>query len=134
MGAAEKVEMVFQEIICYADVTLLVSYTVSMILLKQNLSTARWLRYHTVLLKKPNVKVCVETPPYTNSGGEGRKLMCNCEKNGCVYANGIWLGSDRNSQDSFPLLCQTDTWVGPHVKRRDAQFDYLKLVKKGFTT
>lgn len=60
VAAAEKAVMASRDIVGYSDVTLLVPHAVSMILLEQktsHLSTARWLRYNTVLLEMPNITV-----------------------------------------------------------------------------
>lgn len=49
-----------RDVMGYSDLTLLVPHAVSMILLEQktsHLSTARWLRYNTVLLEMPNITV-----------------------------------------------------------------------------
>ncbi|XP_051251059.1 uncharacterized protein LOC127360649 [Dicentrarchus labrax] len=70
VAACEKALMASRDIVGYSDVTLLVPHTVSLILLEQktsHLSTARWLRYHTVLLDMPNVTVkrCTVLNPAT---------------------------------------------------------------------
>lgn len=60
VAAAEKAVMASRDIVGYSDVTLLVPHAVSMILLEQktsHLSTARWLRYNTVLLEMSNITV-----------------------------------------------------------------------------
>jgi len=52
--------MASRDIVAYSDVTFLVPHAVSMILLEQktsHLSTARWLRYNTVLLDITNITV-----------------------------------------------------------------------------
>lgn len=79
VAAAEKAMMASQEIIGYADVTLRVSRAVSMILMKKkslHLSTARWIRYHTVLLKKPNVTVKRCSVLNLATEGEEEELCC----------------------------------------------------------
>ncbi|XP_055362682.1 uncharacterized protein LOC129603748 [Betta splendens] len=60
VAAAEKAVLASRDIIGYSDVTLLVPHAVSLILLEQktsHLSTARWLRYNTILLEMPNITV-----------------------------------------------------------------------------
>ena len=60
VAAVEKAVIASRDIVGYADVTLLVPHAVSLILLEQktsHLSTARWLRYNTVLLDMPNITV-----------------------------------------------------------------------------
>ncbi len=59
-----------REFVGYSDLTLMVPHAVSMILQEQktsHLSTARWLRYHTILLDMPNVTVkrCTTLNPAT---------------------------------------------------------------------
>ncbi|XP_026105742.1 uncharacterized protein LOC113077643 [Carassius auratus] len=52
--------MASREFVGYSDLTLMVPHAVSMILQEQktsHLSTARWLRYHTILLDIPNITV-----------------------------------------------------------------------------
>ncbi|XP_043118057.1 uncharacterized protein LOC122361319 [Puntigrus tetrazona] len=70
VAAAEKAILASREIVGYSDVTLLVPHAVSMILLEQktsHLSTARWLRYNTILLEMPNITVkrCTVLNPAT---------------------------------------------------------------------
>ncbi|XP_027142002.1 protein NYNRIN-like [Larimichthys crocea] len=70
VAAAEKAVLASREIVGYSDLTLLVPHAVSMILLEQktsHLSTARWLRYNTVLLDMPNITVkrCTVLNPAT---------------------------------------------------------------------
>ncbi len=62
--------MSFSKFVGYSDLTLMVPHAVSMILQEQktsHLSTARWLRYHTILLDMPNVTVkrCTTLNPAT---------------------------------------------------------------------
>ncbi len=62
--------MSFSKFVGYSDLTLKVPHAVSMILQEQrtsHLSTARWLRYHTILLDMPNVTVkrCTTLNPAT---------------------------------------------------------------------
>ncbi|XP_055358758.1 uncharacterized protein LOC129603085 isoform X1 [Betta splendens] len=60
VAAAEKAVLASRDIVGYSDVTLLVPHAVSLILLEQktsHLSTARWLRYNTILLEMPNITV-----------------------------------------------------------------------------
>ena len=68
-----------RDVVGYADLTLLVPHAVSMILLEQktsHLSTARWLRYNTVLLEMPNITIkrCTILNPATllPTPGDGR--------------------------------------------------------------
>lgn len=65
-AAAEKAMSASRNIVRYAQLILLVPHTVSLILAEQrtsHLSVARNLRYHTCLLKMPNVtaKRCIAT-------------------------------------------------------------------------
>ncbi len=58
VAAAELAVLASREFVGYSDLTLMVPHAVSMILQEQrtsHLSTARWLRYHTILLDMPNV-------------------------------------------------------------------------------
>nr|XP_021332272.1 uncharacterized protein LOC110439819 [Danio rerio] len=60
VAAAEKAVMVSRDFVGYSDLILMVPHSLSMILQEQktsHLSTARWLRYHTILLDMPNVTV-----------------------------------------------------------------------------
>ncbi len=60
VAAAELAVLASREFVGYSDLTLMVPHAVSMILQEQrtsHLSTARWLRYHTILLDMPNVTV-----------------------------------------------------------------------------
>ncbi len=68
--AAELAVLASREFVGYSDLTLMVPHAVSMILQEQrtsHLSTARWLRYHTILLDMPNVTVkrCTTLNPAT---------------------------------------------------------------------
>lgn len=70
VAAAEQAVMASREFVGYSDMTLMVPHAVSMILQKQktsHLSTARWLRYHTILLDMPNITVkrCTVLNPAT---------------------------------------------------------------------
>ncbi len=70
VAAAEKAVMASREFVGYSDLTLFVPHAVSMILQEQktsHLSTARWLRYNTILLDKLNVtvKCCTTLNPST---------------------------------------------------------------------
>ncbi len=70
MAAAELAVLASREFVGYSDLTLMVPHAVSMILQEQrtsHLSTARWLRYHTILLDMPNVTVkrCTTLDPAT---------------------------------------------------------------------
>ncbi len=70
MAAAELAVLASREFVGYSDLTLMVPHAVSMILQEQrtsHLSTARWLRYHTILLDMPNVTVkrCTTLNPAT---------------------------------------------------------------------
>ncbi len=70
VAAAELAVLVSREFVGYSDLTLMVPHAVSMILQEQrtsHLSTARWLRYHTILLDMPNVTVkrCTTLNPAT---------------------------------------------------------------------
>ncbi|KAI2646134.1 hypothetical protein H4Q32_024589 [Labeo rohita] len=70
VASAEKAVMASKEFVGYSDLTLMVPHAVSMILQEQktsHLSTARWLRYHTVLLDTPNITVkrCTTLNPAT---------------------------------------------------------------------
>ncbi|XP_048009377.1 protein NYNRIN-like [Megalobrama amblycephala] len=70
VAAAEQAVMASREFVGYSDVTLMVPHAVSMILQEQktsHLSTARWLRYHTILLDMPNITVkrCTVLNPAT---------------------------------------------------------------------
>ncbi len=60
VAAAEQGIMASREFVGYCDLILNVPHAVSMILQEQktsHLSTARWLRYHTILLDMPNITV-----------------------------------------------------------------------------
>ncbi len=60
VAAAEQAVMASREFVGYSDLKLFVPHAVSMILQEQktsHLSTARWLRYHTILLDMPNIIV-----------------------------------------------------------------------------
>lgn len=60
VAAADKAVMASRDSVSYSDLILMVPHSVSMILQEQktlHLSTARWLRYHTILLDMPNVTV-----------------------------------------------------------------------------
>ncbi len=60
VAAAEQAIMASREFVGYSDLKLFVPHTVSMILQEQKTShlwTARWLRYHTILLDMPNITV-----------------------------------------------------------------------------
>ncbi len=60
VAAAEQAVMASREFVGYSDLILNVPHAVSMILQEQktsHLSTARWLRYHTILLDMPNITV-----------------------------------------------------------------------------
>ncbi len=60
VAAAEQAEMASRESVGYCDLILKVPHAVSMMLQEQktsHLSTARWLRYHTILLDMPNITV-----------------------------------------------------------------------------
>ncbi len=79
VAAAELAVLASREFVGYSDLTLMVPHAVSMILQEQrtsHLSTARWLRYHTILLDMPNVTVkrCTTlnpaTPLLTEEDGE----------------------------------------------------------------
>ncbi len=70
VAAAELAVLASREFGGYSDLTLMVPHAVSMILQEQrtsHLSTARWLRYHTILLDMPNVMVkrCTTLNPAT---------------------------------------------------------------------
>ncbi len=70
VAAAELAVLASREFVGYSDLTLMVPHAVSMILQEQrtsHLSTARWLRYHTILLDMPNVTVkrCTTLNPAT---------------------------------------------------------------------
>ncbi len=70
VAAAELAVLASREFVGYSDLTLMVPDAVSMILQEQktsHLSTARWLRYHTILLDMPNVTVkrCTTLNPAT---------------------------------------------------------------------
>ncbi len=70
VAAAELAVLASREFVGYSDFTLMVPHAVSMILQEQktsHLSTARWLRYHTILLDMPNVTVkrCTTLNPAT---------------------------------------------------------------------
>ena len=72
-----------RDVVGYADLTLLVPHAVSMILLEQktsHLSSARWLRYNTVLLEMPNItiKKCTILNPATllPTPGDGEPHDC----------------------------------------------------------
>ncbi len=60
VAAAEQAVMASREFVCYFDLKLFVPHAVSIILQEQKTShllTARWLRYHTILLDMPNITV-----------------------------------------------------------------------------
>ncbi len=60
VAAAEQAVMASREFVGYSDMKLFVPHAVSMIVQEQktsHLSTARWLRYHTILLDMPNITV-----------------------------------------------------------------------------
>ncbi len=60
VAAAEQAEMASREFVGYCDLILNVPHAVSMMLQEQktsHLSTAQWLRYHTILLDMPNITV-----------------------------------------------------------------------------
>ncbi len=86
VAAAKKAVLASRDIVGYADITLLVPHAVSMILLEQrtsHLSTARWLRYHTILLEMLNITVkrCTVLNPATlfpNSKGRRAPLLHLC--------------------------------------------------------
>lgn len=70
VAAAELAVMASREFVGYSDLTLMVPHAVSMILQEQrtsHLSTARWLRYHTILLDMSNITVkrCTTLNPAT---------------------------------------------------------------------
>ncbi len=70
VAAAELAVLASREFVGYSDLTLMVPHAVSMILQEHktsHLSTARWLRYHTILLDMPNVTVkrCTTLNPAT---------------------------------------------------------------------
>ena len=80
VAAAEKAS---RDVVGYADLTLLVPHAVSLILLEQktsHLSTARWLRYNTVLLEMPNITIkrCTILNPATllPTPGDGEPHDC----------------------------------------------------------
>ncbi|XP_060941493.1 protein NYNRIN-like [Limanda limanda] len=83
VAAAEKAVIASRDVVGYADLTLLVPHAVSMILLEQktsHLSTARWLRYNTVLLEMPNITIkrCTVLNPATllPTPGDGEPHDC----------------------------------------------------------
>ncbi len=83
MAAAELAVLASREFVGYSDLTLMVPHAVSMILQEQrtsHLSTARWLRYHTILLDMPNVTVkrCTTLNPATLllTEEDGREHHC----------------------------------------------------------
>ncbi|KAI2645689.1 Gag-Pol polyprotein [Labeo rohita] len=60
VAAAEQAVIASREFVGYSDLTLLTPHAVTMILQEQktsHLSTARWLRYHTILLDMPNITI-----------------------------------------------------------------------------
>ncbi len=70
VAAAELAVLASREFVGYSDLTLMVPHAVSIILQEQktsHLSTAWWLRYHTILLDMPNVTVkrCTTLNPAT---------------------------------------------------------------------
>ncbi|KAI9999559.1 hypothetical protein NQD34_018411 [Periophthalmus magnuspinnatus] len=86
VAAAEKAVLASRDLVGYSDLTLLVPHAVSLILLEQktsHLSTARWLRYNTILLELPNVKVkrCAQLNPATllPIEGDGEPHCCVAE-------------------------------------------------------
>ncbi|KAL0152344.1 hypothetical protein M9458_052067 [Cirrhinus mrigala] len=70
-ASAEKAVMASREFVEYSDLTLMVPHAVSMILQEQkktsHLSTACWLRYHSILLDMPNITIkrCTTLNPAT---------------------------------------------------------------------
>ncbi|XP_051947983.1 uncharacterized protein LOC127619214 [Xyrauchen texanus] len=80
VAAAALAVLASREFVGYSDLTLMVPHAVSMILQEQRTShssTARWLRYHTILLDMPNITVkrCTTLNPATllptEEDGEG---------------------------------------------------------------
>ncbi|KAI2668497.1 Gag-pol polyprotein [Labeo rohita] len=60
VAAAEQAVIASREFVGYSDLTLMAPHAVTMILQEQktlHLSTARWLRYHTILLDMPNITI-----------------------------------------------------------------------------
>ncbi len=83
VAAAELAVLASGEFVGYSDLTLMVPHAVSMILQEQrtsHLSTARWLRYHTILLDMPNVTVkrCTTLNPATllPTEEDGEEQVC----------------------------------------------------------
>lgn len=72
-----------QNLVGYADLSLLVPQTLSMLLLEHktsHLSTQHWLRYNTVLIQMPNitVKYCTILNPATLLSTTGDKVPDDC--------------------------------------------------------
>ncbi|XP_047676510.1 uncharacterized protein LOC113649215 isoform X1 [Tachysurus fulvidraco] len=83
VAAAEKAVNASRDIVGYSELTLLVPHAVSLLLLEQktaHMFAARWLRYHTILLDMPNVKVkrCTVLNPATLLPTEADGEPHNC--------------------------------------------------------
>lgn len=78
VASAEQAVMASREFVGYSDLTLMVPHAMSMILQEQktlHLSTARWLRYHTILLDMPRLLYRVCRPlPQGQRGTSGNRL------------------------------------------------------------
>ncbi|KAL0150426.1 hypothetical protein M9458_054243 [Cirrhinus mrigala] len=83
VAAAEQAVIASREFVGYSDLTLMAPHAVTMILQEQktsHLSTARWLRYHTILLDMPNITIkrCTTLNAATHlpTEGDGEEHHC----------------------------------------------------------